>query len=111
MKKNFGTLLVGFLLGSLFPLLLAQSNSVPPAPPAPPSNYSYVTNTNTWEVALVYTPHYEWQITFEWSDTADFAITKVYPVVVQVPFEYESGFVRVVARKVETSEDVTATTK
>lgn len=97
MKTPFSLLL-------LVPLLsLAQDASPPPprlagyfvpasAPPPPETNAP---------PSMVVESRQEWELTFEWSQELGSTNVVVYPIRIQVPFEKDTGFVRIRARKVE----------
>ena len=82
----------------------AATNSVPTPPtsepPAPPDGWAFV-ETPTNGIEMIREARYQWELTFEHSTDASFTNVTVYPIVIRVPFEYEQGFVRVVARKGE----------
>lgn len=46
-------------------------------------------------------PEYEWELSFEWLPELTSTNPVAYPISIRVPFEHDTGFVRIVARKVE----------
>lgn len=94
-------------LCSLFlsiPLLAMAQDATPPPPrsvgylaPAIPLS---VPETNA-PPSMVVESRQEWELTFEWTPELGSTNATVYPIRIQVPFEKDSGFVRIRARKVE----------
>ena len=98
----------------------AFGQDVPPLPPTNPAAYSadfvgqvaYDVPAPPPTNSITLTTEAEWELTFEWSPDVAFTNATAYPIVVRVPFEHDSGFVRVVARKALSApkEDVADTT-
>jgi hypothetical protein len=86
----------------------AQTNE-PPTPPEmglepPPFPTGVVVGTNEVGGITLSEPvsaEHMWELTFVWYPDTGMTNGVTYPIVVHVPFDHDSGFIRVVAKQVE----------